>query len=75
MKRGNKSKTKATQKSLKEIYKHFRLNLVVAVSKGPDHLKLVPEILQAQDLDLTFEKTNEIFCQWCDIVLFLCCLI
>lgn len=75
MKRGNKSKTKATQKSLKEIYKHFRLNLVVAVSKGPDHLKLVPETLQAQDLDLTFEKTNEIFCQWCDIVLFLCCLI
>lgn len=56
MKCGNKSKTKATQKSLKGIYKHFRLNLVVAVSKGPDHLKLVPETLQAQDLDLTFEK-------------------
>lgn len=47
MKRGNKSKTKATQKGFKRIYKHFRLNLVVAMSKGADHLKLVPETLQA----------------------------
>lgn len=43
------------EKNLKRIYKHFRLNLVVAVSKGPDHLKLVPESLQAS-LNLIFEK-------------------
>lgn len=57
---GYKSRTKATKKSFKGIYKHFKLSLVVAMSKGPDHLKLVPETQQAYSLlYLIFEKEVE----------------
>lgn len=51
------SGTKSTQKSFMGIYKHFKFNLVVAVSKGPDHLKLLPETQRDYSLlNLIFEK-------------------